>query len=77
MSYWSLKRTYSKDDAKVTLAIYKKCENILIMYINTLKFKYTDIEYESGKVGISSAVIGKELYIYNISFKLPREYEER
>lgn len=76
IDYYSLRPTYSKDDANRALDIFKKYANALSLYLDTLKFKYTDIEYSIRKTIVSSARIGKGLYVYNFPFKLPEEYEE-
>lgn len=76
MDYSCLYNTYSKEDAKLALEIFKKYANIVSMYLDTLKFKYTDIEYEVTKTIVSSARIGKGLYVYNFPFSLPDKYYE-
>ena len=76
MDYSCLYNTYSKEDAKLALEIFKKYANIVSMYLDVLKFKYTDIEYEVTKTIVSSARIGKGLYVYNFPFSLPDKYYE-
>lgn len=76
MDYSCLYNTYSKEDAKLALEIFKKYANIVSMYLDVLKFKHTDIEYEVTKTIVSSARIGKGLYVYNFPFSLPDKYYE-
>ena len=76
LDYYALRQTYSKNDTKLALSIFKKYVDILTMYTDILKFKYKDIEYYTGKTMTSSAVIGKNLYISNFPYKLPDESED-
>ena len=77
IDYFALKPTYSKDDAAKALAVFKKYENVLTTYLDILKMKYKDIEYQTQKTIVSSARIGKGLYVYNFPYGLPNEYVEK
>lgn len=76
IDYGTIKRLYTKEEAKIALNTFNEYCNILVLYLETLKFKYPDIRYEIGKTELSSAKIGKSLNVYEFPFKLPNEYYE-
>ena len=77
MDYYCLYASYSKEDAKLALEIFKRYANIITMYLDVLKFKYNEIEYEISKTVVSSSKIGKGLYVYKFPFNLPDEYYDK
>lgn len=77
MDYSCIYSSYSKEDAKLALEIFKHYLNIMTMYLDVLKFKYNEIEYEISKTIVSSSKIGKGLYVYNFPLKLPEEYYDK
>lgn len=77
MDYSCLYPTYSKEDAKQALNIFKKYANIISEQLDTIKSMYPELEYEITKTIMSSAKIGRGLYVYNFPYKLPDEHYER
>ena len=77
MDYYCLYPTYSKEDAKQVLNIFKKYVDIISTQLDILKSMYSELEYEISKTEMSSSRIGRCLYVYNFPYKLPSEYYER
>ena len=71
MDYSSTIRWYTKEQARTALKIFNTYANTMTMYLDMLKLKYPDIQYEIEKTVVSSAKIGKGLYVYN----LPSEFD--
>lgn len=77
MDYSCIYPSYSKDDAKKALNIFKKYSDLITMYLDILRMKYPDIDYMIDKTQVSSSRIGKELYVSNLPFSLPKYYYEK
>lgn len=65
MDYSSIFRCYTKGQARLALKIFNDYANIVSLYLDMLKLKYPSIEYQIEKTVVSSAKIGKGLYVYN------------
>lgn len=77
IDYSALKRIYSKQDAADARAVFNKYCNDLELMLEILKFdKNSKIEYYTGKTEVSSSLIGKGLYVYDIEFANIDEYVE-
>lgn len=74
MDYSSIFRCYTKEQAKLALKIFNDYANTASLYIDILKLKYPDIEYTIEKTVVSSAKIGKGLYVYNFPFDMGWDY---
>ncbi len=77
MDYSALRPTYTKEDAKKALSIFNKYANIITLYLDILKMKYSDLEYFVDKTPVSSAKIGRCLSVYDFPWELPEKYVEK
>ena len=74
MDYSSIFRCYTKEQAKKALNIFNTYANTMTLYLDMLKLKYPDICYEVDKTVVSSAKIGKGLYVYNFPLDMGWDY---
>lgn len=74
MDYSSIFRCYTKEQAKQALKIFNSYAETMALYIDILKLKYPNIEYSIERTCVSSAKIGKGLYVYNFPLDMGWDY---
>ena len=74
IDYSSRKKLYTKDQAKDALNLFNIFSNNISMMLDIWNMCFPDdrFEYEIGKTMVSSAKIGKELYVYEV----PRDFNK-
>lgn len=76
MDYSCVYPSYSKETAKLALDIFNNYASIIISYLEILKSRYENLQYEVGKTIVSSSRVGKGVYVYDFPFDLPDMYYE-
>lgn len=65
---------YSKENAKKALDLFTTYARLITLYCDVLMFKYEGIGYAIEKTPVSSARIGKCLYVDGLPFEIAETY---
>lgn len=74
LDYSAIRRRFTKDDAKTALEIFKKYAKQAIAILSEMKEEHPELDWSFEKTPMSSALIGKSLFISNTEDIFP-EFE--